>query len=277
MPLRLAFFLAFAASMFAANTRLYLKDGDYQVVREYTVEGDRVRYYSAERGDWEEIPLELVDLKRTGAEAQEKAEALAEVIKVEKAEEEAIRADRQLERSIPQAPGPYFIDASQPQGEKLIALQQAEALVSDSTSRKILQVLTPVPIVPGKSTVEVDGKTSPFRIALRTPEFYFRLMREEQFQLIRLPAKGKNARLVANVTIMPVTSETFEEQKVVPAFKRQVDEGLYKIWPEQPLEPGEYALVEFTEGEINIQVWDFTILTEKEAAAEAKSGPAKKK
>jgi hypothetical protein len=34
---------------------------------------------------------------------------------------------------------------------------------------------------------------------------------------------------------------------------------LYKIWPKQPLGPGEYAVVEFTSGKMNMQVWDFAI------------------
>jgi hypothetical protein len=34
-------------------------------------------------------------------------------------------------------------------------------------------------------------------------------------------------------------------------------EGLYKIWPTKPLEPGEYAVMEYTDGKVNIQVWDF--------------------
>ena len=33
--------------------------------------------------------------------------------------------------------------------------------------------------------------------------------------------------------------------------------GLYKLWPEQPLEAGEYAVVQFTPGKMNMQVWDF--------------------
>ncbi len=40
-------------------------------------------------------------------------------------------------------------------------------------------------------------------------------------------------------------------------FRQQVDDGLYKIWPTKPIEPGEYAVVEYTEGKVNVQVWDF--------------------
>jgi hypothetical protein len=48
----------------AANLRLYLKDGGYQVVREYQVQSDRVRFYSVERSEWEEVPLDLARLPR---------------------------------------------------------------------------------------------------------------------------------------------------------------------------------------------------------------------
>ena len=58
-----------AALAWGATGRLYLKDGTYQIAREYQVLEDRVRYYSTERGEWEEIPLELVDLDRTKKEA----------------------------------------------------------------------------------------------------------------------------------------------------------------------------------------------------------------
>ncbi len=42
-------------------------------------------------------------------------------------------------------------------------------------------------------------------------------------------------------------------------FRKQVGDGLFKIWPEKPIEPGEYAVVEYTEGKVNMQVWDFFV------------------
>jgi hypothetical protein len=47
------------------NHRLILKDGTYQLVRQYTLAGNRVRYLSLERGEWEEMPAELVDWDKT--------------------------------------------------------------------------------------------------------------------------------------------------------------------------------------------------------------------
>jgi len=56
-------FTLLAVGLSAATIRLFLKDGTWHNVREYQKLSDRVRYYSTERGEWEEIPLELVSWK----------------------------------------------------------------------------------------------------------------------------------------------------------------------------------------------------------------------
>src|SRR5579863_165182 len=62
-----ALLLAVFATPVHAQIKLYLKDGSYQLVKSYQIEGDRVRYYSLDRSQWEEVPLSLVDFTATQA------------------------------------------------------------------------------------------------------------------------------------------------------------------------------------------------------------------
>jgi len=53
----------------ASTVRLYLKDGTYQLVREYEVKPDRVRFSARSEKSGRKIPLEMVDLARTKKES----------------------------------------------------------------------------------------------------------------------------------------------------------------------------------------------------------------
>ena len=243
----------FAVSAAAANIRLYLKDGTYQVVREYAVQEDRVHYYSVERSDWEDIPLALVDLKRTEGEIAERKATLEEESKVIAAEEKVEREQVREASRIPQDPGVYqLID-----GKALRILRLAESKYHSNKRRSVLKALSPIPMVSGKGTVEVDNPHSAYFVENDSPEFYIQLSAEQQFGIIRL-LPHEDIRIAEKVTIMPVVKEAVEEPEVVEVFRRQLDQnGLYKIWPQKPLEPGEYAVVEFTPGKLNMQIWDF--------------------
>ncbi len=244
----------FAACLQAANIKLYLKDGTYQLVREYKVQTDRIRYYSVERSAWEEIPLELVDVKRTETEAAERQAALE---KDAKALSEEDKAERELQKEvmrIPQNPGVYWLD-----GNTTKSIPAASAVVHTNKGRSVLAKMAPVPVVSGKGTLEVQGTHSANVFTNPEQEFYFQLSDTERFGIIKLTPKG-TVRIVENLTFMPVTKETVEEPVLVEILRQQLTpDGLYKIWPKDPLEPGEYAVVEYTEGKLNIQVFDFSV------------------
>ena len=260
MVSRFAIVLLFAAAALGATVRLYLKDGTYQLAGEYKVQTDRVSYYSTERGEWEEIPLELVDLDRTKKESAERESDIKAEAKTQSEEDAALRAEQQEVERIPVEPGVYLIH-----GDKLDPLKQAESKIVNNQRRNVLKVLSPIPLVSGKSTVEVDGEAAVFRVKQDRPEFYFRLSKDEQFAIIKLtPKKSTHSRIVENVTIVPVSKELVEEQKPVATFKKQIADMLFKIWPEQPMEAGEYAVVEYMPVEledrsINVQIWDFGV------------------
>jgi hypothetical protein len=245
-------FLLASVSM-AATVRLYLKDGTYHSVREYETKGDRVRYYSTERSEWEEIPLELVDLKKTESEKNQNEVARKADAAAMDAEEKAERTQRREIERIPVDPGVYMT-----KGEELVVLKQAEVKVVNNKRRSVLKAISPIPIVSGKSTVELDGLKSALVLDADRPEFYFRLAKAERFAIVRIKP-GKASRIVQTLNSIPVSKEIIEETDIIETFKQQLAEGLYKIWPTKPLEPGEYGVVEYTEGEANIQVWDFSI------------------
>jgi hypothetical protein len=233
---------------------LYLKDGSFQIVREYKVEDNSVRFYSIERSEWEEIPSDLVDLKRTDAEASARENDLKKQSQVLVEEEKAERDLRKEASRIPQDPGVYWLD-----GNKTNVIKPAGSTVHTDKGRSVLQVLTPVPMVSGRGTLEVNGAHSSNVFTNPEQEFYIQLSATERFGIAKVTSKG-SVRIIENLSFEPVTHEVTENADMVDIFREQLtSDELYKIWPKEPLEPGEYAVVQYTEGQLDIQVWDFAI------------------
>jgi len=246
--------LVLTLAAFAANIKLYLKDGGFHLVREYQVQSDRVRYYSVERSQWEDIPLDLVDLKRTESEMAERQAQLTEETKVVAEEEKAVRESRAEVARIPQDPGVYYVEDN-----TVKPIKVAESKVHNNKGRNVLKVLSPIPLVTGKATLELDGLHSQNILSNPEQEFYIQVSAEERFGIVKLILE-KGVRIVERITVIPVTKEIVEEPVEVQVFRKQMtQDGLYKLWPMKPMEPGEYAVVEYTPGKTNMQVWDFAI------------------
>ena len=169
------------------------------------------------------------------------------------------KVERQLEREtsrIPQDPGVYWLE-----GDRAKAIKVAESAVHTQKGRSVLAKLSPIPVVSGKGTLELQGAHSQTAFTNPEQELFLQLSDMERFGICKLTVKG-NVRIVENLTFVPVTKDVVEEPTMVGTFQKQLAaSGLYKIWPKEPLAPGEYAVIEYTEGKLNIQVWDFAVQT----------------
>lgn len=245
--------LLLATLLRAENIRLYLKDGEYHMVREYQVLTDRVRYYSIERGDWEELPLDLVDLKKTEAERSARIEADKKRQTMDEAEDKFDKAVAREVRSIPEKPGVYYVRDGHVQELKL-----GEIKVITDKKRSILKAMSPIPIVAGKAKLELQGTQAAVSLPPEELNLYFRLDSQQRFGIVRMKP-AKDARQVAVWNIEPLSKMVFFDMELVDIYRQQVRDNLYKIWPTKPIPPGEYGVVQYVEGDGEIQVWDFQV------------------
>lgn len=258
--------------------KLMLKDGSFQLVREYKIEGDRVRYYSVDRSQWEEIPAALVDWDKTkGVEAGEAKSDAALVSKVHTQEEARIVQPLDVDASLEAAPGVFL-----PPGEGIFAFDgkailpvlPAEPSFKTSKKREIEKVLSPIPIVPSRHAVLIQGAHSKVRVATGQPEFYMRTQQEGEPNMQLVPAKVlSDRRQIANI------DELFRMQDaaIKPLLMQRWDvaKGVYRFTLGQTLTPGEYALIEVIPGkteleQLNVYVWDFAVDAPTGSALKAK-------
>jgi hypothetical protein len=255
VTLRNALLLLFVAAVgWAANLKLFLKEGGYQLVREYKIEGEKVRYYSVERGDWEEIPLDMVDLKRTQSEAEARQRQIEHDIKSTEEEQAAVQTLRNETSRIPVDDGVYWLE-----GDQAKALEAAESSVHMDKGRAVLRILNPMPTTTGRGELEIPGIHAKAVFHNPEQEFYIQLSATERFGILKLRPKT-NVRVVEDLSWDAVAKQMTEIPTEIETLHEELSaDQLYKIWPKQPLPPGEYAVVQFTSGQMNMQIWDFAI------------------
>ena len=199
--------------------KLVLADGTFQLVREYSVQGDRVRYWSVERSAWEEIPTKLVDWDATHkAEAEQSkqdADLKAKIHATRMADlAKEINVDRSLEIKpdlfLPDGVGFYSLE-----GKLIYEMKQTLTISKMSKGRETARILTGVPLIPRKMTMEIPDAHAALRLITAEPEFFMRPAdeREPRFRLLRVQVKGDH-RLLENISIHITGEQTHQAEDI---------------------------------------------------------------
>jgi hypothetical protein len=265
---------------FPKGKKLYLKDGTYQIIREYQRNGDHVRYYSLERGDWEEIPASMIDWDATTKEAAAEDKAAAALVEKVHKQEEAKRMDNvaDIDASLQVGQGVFL-----PSGEGMFAVEgksvkllvQVGSQTKSDKLRTIEQIMSPVPIVPGKRTVVIPGAHATLRLRSATPEFYLREASPDpdrvspivkssrpgesgpEVELLRAKVVH-NSRQLESITSL-FGQEISQARDTISVQRWEVAPMVYRFTLSQPLAPGEYVLAEILPDGLNYFVWDFGV------------------
>lgn len=233
---------------------LILTDGTPLAVREYERGDQRVRYFSLERGQWEQVPDDLVDWSRTEARNDREQKAAQARAEEERRERIAERRARTELHNVPLEDGIYYL-----RDDKRVPLEQVFFEIGTSKSRVFFNVIAPVPVTYGKKTLSIKGLESKLVTTGSKPTFYLRLDHFSRFGISRIkPEKGKDRRIVQQIFTVPRSEEQVEAQEEVEIFRQQLAPLVYKVWPVDPLPSGEYAIVEYTPGESDLRAWDFS-------------------
>src|ERR1700751_3786161 len=246
--------------------KLILKDGSVQLVREYQVMDDKVRFYNTERSQWEEMPVTLVDWDATKqSETDQKKNDAALLSSVHKQEQARRVMPLDVDASLEAAPG-VFIPPGEGlfvyDGKSVLRLAQAQAENKLDKAKVVEQVLVPIPVVPSRRNLTIPRPHAEVRVHNEQPEFYMRTAdgREPNMILIRTKVRG-DSRLIENVdTYLQVITKM--KRNEVTAERWQIANGVYRFTLSQSLEPGEYVFTEIVKGEgTNLYVWDFGVDT----------------
>ncbi len=242
--------------------KLFMKDGSYQLVKSYEVRGDRVRYYSVERSDWEEIPRSLVDFEAT-KHAQQEEEAGAKKHLQEAKELDKERLEKEAVTGFEVAPGihlpgekgVYAFD-----GARVMRLTQSSAEVVKDRKRAAILLALPAPVLKNRSLVVLPGARAAVRVSVAQPAFFIQAADGWGAKAELIPLKPvKESRVVEKIQAGIGVGKSGEQRESVPLERSEVAPGLFKLRPVQPLARGEYALGELVQEKLNLELWDFGI------------------
>jgi len=179
----------------AKNHRLILKDGSYQLVREYQIVGDRVRYKSIERnGDWEELPASLVDWDATkkwelnhgneeeegSSPAMKEAEELDKEEAAERLEERQRRPEIVKGLELPDEDGVFAFDTFRGTPE-LVELVPSDVAIN-TKSKKGVSFINP--LAGAKADLELPGQKAKVHLHVNDPAFYLSLETPDQAEKV---------------------------------------------------------------------------------------------
>lgn len=244
-----------------AQKTLCLKDGSCQSVKTYQVQGNRVRYYSLDRSEWEEVPLSMVDFaasRRADAAKQQERQKILQ--QAEQTEHSAYQLPANTGYLI--APGvrlPGQQGLYEYSGARVVTLIQSKAAIETDKRRVALRVALPAPIVKNHPLVALPGRDAGVRILSQKPVFYalFSDGAGANLQLLRVKQR-KNDRVLDGAGSW-LEGKSSDSHAAVPVERTRLAPGLFRIAPAHALAPGEYALAEVGPKSINLDVWDFGV------------------
>jgi hypothetical protein len=281
------------------NLRLILKDGSYQLVRDYQIVGDRVRYLSQERGEWEELPVDLVDWDATNKWAKEHNDLVEDSSPAMKAaeeldKEETEERDEQKARmpevakglELPDEEGVFVLDTYRGTPE-LVELTPTD-MTMNTKGRKGIAVLNP--LAGQRASLELEGSHAKVHLHVNDPAIYLSLGVEEEhepvlshpmtvntngaravngkhgahsaqsgFAIVRVDER-QAVRIVGAIHVSPSGTVTQDENTIATKVEVLPGKHWLRIAPQQTLTMGEYALVEIiSPSDISESVWDFRV------------------
>ena len=246
----------------SGQIKLYLKDGSYQLVKSYEIQGDRVKYYSLERSAWEEVPRALVDFEATERAQHE------EKLKDQEQLKEVRALDRQpFERPegqgfeiapgvhLPADEGVYAYD-----GLRVVRLIQSSGEVVTDKKRAALLLALPGPLLKNRAYVVLPGPKAAVRLMATQPTFYVQSSGAlgAKLELVTVNPR-KDTRQVEKVEWRGGLTKPAELRAAIPLERTELAAGLFKLTPTKALELGEYALGELIQAKLNLELWDFGI------------------